>query len=583
MNSQVMEKIAAMAKLYPTAEAAVLPALQEAQKSGPGYLSESDLTDIAAALKVPRAKVYASCSYYSMLNRKPVGKYHLEVDTNIPAMLAGAEQLVAHLEKTLGIRAGETTPDGLFTLSTVEDLGACGTCPVIQVGDRYFEEMTLAKADQLIASLRRGELPKTASKITVGGERKILLRRVGLKDSASIATYIADGGYKALEKALGMPSEAVAAEVKAANLRGRGGAGFPAGTKWGFLPKNSDKPVYLICNADEGEPGTFKDRQIMEHDPHLLIEGMTIAGYAIGAKQGFIYIRGEFAWIADILEKAIAEAKKSGKIGQKILGRNFDFEISLHRGAGAYVCGEETALIESLEGKRGNPRIRPPFPAIAGLHGCPTIVNNVETLATVPFIIENGEAAFRKIGTPNNFGPKLFGVSGHVNQPGVYEFPLGVPLRDILAAAGGVKGKLKAIIPGGLSTAIMTAEEMGDLNIPMDFDNLIKRGTSLGSGGIMVMNDTVSIPKVALRAIQFYMHESCGQCTPCREGSRVIEALLAKIVAGHGTKKDLDTVMDLALTIKGTTLCPTGEAFSVPIEAMVRKFYSEFETLVRPG
>jgi NADH:ubiquinone oxidoreductase subunit F (NADH-binding) len=308
---------------------------------------------------------------------------------------------------------------------------------------------------------------------------------------------------------------------------------------------------------------------------------MAISGYAIGASKGYIYIRGEFAWIADILERAAQEARDSGKLGANILGKGFTFDISIHRGAGAYVCGEETALIESLEGKRGYPRMRPPFPAVSGLFGCPTIVNNVETLSLVPYIVEKGEAEFRKIGTPNNSGPKLFGVSGHVLKPGVYEFPLGTPLRDILKAAGGVKGKLKAIIPGGLSTAIMTAEELGDCNIPMDYDSLPKRGTSLGSGGIMVMNDSVAIPAIALRTIEFYAHECCGQCMPCREGSSVIKQLLSKMIAGKGSQEDLKNVLWLTDTIKGTTLCPTGEAFSVPIGAMVKKFRNEFDMLVK--
>ncbi|HNR13718.1 MAG TPA: NADH-quinone oxidoreductase subunit NuoF [Thermodesulfobacteriota bacterium] len=580
MNEQVRERIAEISMQYTNPEAAVLAALQEAQKSG-GYLQQEDMAEVASILKVPLSAVFASCSYYSMLNRKPVGKYHIEIDTNIPAMLAGSGELLAHVEKRLGIRAGETTKDGLFTLSTVEDLGACGTCPVIQVGDRYFEEMTPEKADELIESLRRNEIPESKSKVAVGGDRKVLLRRVGRPDSTTISSYIEDGGYQALKKALTMKPADVTSEVKASGLRGRGGAGFPAGVKWGFLPKDSVKPVYLICNADEGEPGTFKDRQIMEYDPHLLLEGMAIAGYAIGAKRGFIYIRGEFAWIADILERAVKEARSSGKLGKNILGTSFDFDISIHRGAGAYVCGEETALIESLEGKRGNPRVRPPFPAVSGLFGCPTIVNNVETLSLVPFIIEKGEAAFREIGTLNNFGPKLFGVSGHVQRPGVYEFPLGTPLCDILEAAGSVKGKLKAIIPGGLSTAVLTAEELGDCTIPMDYDNLLKRGTALGSGGIIVMNDTVSMPAIALRTIQFYAHESCGQCTPCREGSSVIRALLAKLIAGKGTPEDIEIMLDLTSAIKGTTICPTGEAFCVPIEAMIRKFRSEFDALVQ--
>lgn len=383
----------------------------------------------------------------------------------------------------------------------------------------------------------------------------------------------------ALRKALEMKPADVAFEVRDAKLLGRGGAGFPAGVKWVLAGGASGAKKYVVCNADEGEPGTFKDRQIMEFDPHLLIEGMTISGYGIGAKLGFIYIRGEFAWIAEILDRAVAEARAAGFLGENILGKGFDFDIVVHLGAGAYVCGEETALIESLEGKRGNPRLKPPFPAVVGLYGCPTIVNNVETLASVPFIIEDGAAAFMKFGQANNFGPKIFGISGHVKRPGTYEYPLGTPLSVLLDAAGGVDGNLKAVIVGGLSVPILTAAEAQRL--VMDYDSCLKAGTMLGSGGIMVMNDTTSIPHVALRAIRFYAHESCGQCTPCRQGSHTVAALLGKIVAGKGTLADIDLVLRLCREIKGTTLCPTGEAFAVPIEAMITKFRGEFEALAR--
>jgi NADH:ubiquinone oxidoreductase subunit F (NADH-binding)/NADH:ubiquinone oxidoreductase subunit E len=582
MEQQLCEKIAAMAKAYPKPEAAILVALQEVSRGRNGALNKEDLEDVASALGVPLGKIYSSCSYYSMLRLGPMGKYHLQVDTNIPGMLAGANELLDHIRKRLGIRVGETTPDGLITLSSVEDLGFAGTCPVIQVGDRYYEEMTPERADSLIDCLRRNELPKATSRITVGGNRRILLKRVGLLHSTSLSRYLATDGYRALAKALTMSRELVIQEVKKSNLRGRGGAGFPTGVKWEFIPRDDHKPIYLVCNADEGEPGTFKDRQILEYDPHLLLEGMAIAAYALGVGQGYIYIRGEFAHIAEILEHAIEEAQGAGKLGQGILGTDFSFDITVRRGAGSYVCGEETALIESLEGKRGNPRRRPPFPAIEGLFGCPTIVNNVETLATVPFIVEHGAQEFRKIGTPNNFGTKLFCVSGHVNNPGVFEFPLGTPLKTILDAAGSVKGELKAIIPGGLSTAILTAAELGDLSMPTDYDHLLKKNSALGSGAIIVINRTVSIPEVALRTIQFYAHESCGQCIPCREGSFVISSLLSKVVSGEGTRRDLEMVLALTSTIRGATLCPTGEAFSVPIAAMVSKFYPEFEALLKP-
>ena len=375
-----------------------------------------------------------------------------------------------------------------------------------------------------------------------------------------------------------MKPEEIVAEVSASGLRGRGGAGFPTGRKWECVDRESGRPVYLVCNADEGEPGTFKDRQIMEYDPHLLIESMAVAAYAIGAKLAFIYIRGEFGWIADILERAIEEARERNLLGKDILGRGVDLDIIVHRGAGSYVCGEETALLASLEGRRGNPRPRPPYPAYQGLYGCPTVVNNVETLACVPYIVERGAEAFREIGVPGNYGPKIFGVSGHVNKPGAFEFPLGTALAEILEAAGGVKGKWKAVIVGGLSTPILTAEEAADLR--MDYDSCVERGAMLGSGGIIVMNELANIPAVAMRTIEFYADESCGKCTPCRDGSRVIRRLLTKLVHGKGRRGDVDKLYHLCDVMKGTTLCPTGDSFCVPIQTMIRKFRQEFDEFV---
>jgi NADH-quinone oxidoreductase F subunit len=579
MHAELKQSIEAIAARYPDRQSALLPALHLVQKHAQGVISSDDLTAVARIIGVSVAEAYGVQTYYTMFRREPVGRFHLQVDTNIPAMLAGAEEIVAHLERTLGIRVGETTKDGLFTLSTVEDLASCGTCPVIQVNDRYYEEMTIARTDALLANLRKGVMPEMPVEAHFGSQCNVLLARRAMPNATDIDTYIKSGGYQALERALAMSPENIVAEVKAANLRGRGGAGFPAGVKWGFLPKDGGKPIYLVCNADEGEPGTFKDRQIMEYDPHLLIEGMIIAGHAIGAKLGFIYIRGEFAWIAEILERAIEQARSRGLLGKSIMGKCVEFDIIVHLGAGAYVCGEETALIESLEGKRGNPRLKPPFPAVVGLYGCPTIVNNVETLALVPYIVEHGAQAFMKFGTPNNFGPKIFGISGHVHRPGAYEFPLGTPLATLLDAAGGVVGKLKAVIVGGLSVPILTAQEAEGL--AMDYDSCQKKGTMLGSGGIIVMNETASIPEIALRTIRFYAHESCGQCTPCREGSDTIASLLARNVAGQGTSADIDLILKLCAGVTGSTLCPTGEAFAMPIEAMVTKFRDEFEARVR--
>lgn len=572
METENQERIENIISKYPKKESAVLPIMHLLQEQEEGnYLTDAAMETAAKAVGLRQGGIYGIATYYTMFNTKPVGKYHLQVDTCVPGYLHGADEIVEHLTQKLGIGVGETTQDGMFTLSTVQDLASCATGPVIQVNDRYYENMTVAKTDELIEALKKGETPENDPSMTVVSECGILLNDRTQPDCRTLAFYKKNGGYQSLAKALTMQPADVVNEVKAAQIRGRGGAGFPAGTKWTFLPKNDPRPVYLICNADEGEPGTFKDRQIMEFNPHLVIEGIAISAYAIGAKKAFIYVRGEFAWIADILETAIDEAARDGQLGH--------VDIVIHLGAGSYVCGDETAQIESLEGKRGFPRAKPPFPASYGLYGNPTVVNNVETLASVPYIIQYGAEAFKQIGVPNNYGPKIFGVSGHVNKPGVFEYPLGTPLKTILDAAGGVKGKLKGVIVGGLSVAILTAEEAEGLTL--DYDACMKAGTSLGSGGIMVINDTVSIPELALRTIEFYAHESCGQCTPCRQGTHVIMSKLQGLIEGRGTLEDIDRVIELCSTIRGLTLCPTGEAFSVPIKAMVTKFRPEFEALVQ--
>ncbi|OYV97597.1 MAG: NADH-quinone oxidoreductase subunit F [Acidobacteria bacterium 21-70-11] len=406
----------------------------------------------------------------------------------------------------------------------------------------------------------------------------VLLRARGVPDSRSIATYLAAGGYEGWKKALGMGPDAVTKEVLDSELRGRGGAGFPTGRKWSFVPKDHPGPRYLVCNADESEPGTFKDREIIEYDPHQVVEGVAIASFAIKANTAYIYIRGEFARWAKILEDAIAEARQRGFLGKNIMGSSFDLDIWVHRGAGAYICGEETALLESIEGKRGFPRLKPPFPAVVGVFGKPTVINNVETLACVPHIIVRGAAWFSSIGRPKNTGPKLFCVSGHVNRPGVFELPLGVTFREIIEEhAGGVRGgrKLKAFFPGGSSAPILTADEV---DTGADFDACAAAGTMLGSGGVIVFDDTVDMVEVADNVAHFYAHESCGQCTPCREGSDWCMDILDRIVAGHGRPADPDTLLRICrFSSAGMTICPLGDAFALPISSIVNKYRSEFE------
>ncbi len=410
---------------------------------------------------------------------------------------------------------------------------------------------------------------------------KILSRNINVPDSQSLDVYIKRGGYDALKKALSLPSEKVISIVAESGLRGRGGAGFPAGMKWKLLPADRTAARYLICNADEGEPGTFKDRQIIELDPHLLIEGMTIAAYAIGACRGFIYIRGEYDWIARVLVRALREAEDKGFSGVDILNSGHQFCIDVFRGAGSYICGEETALIESLEGKAGRPRLKPPFPAAFGLYGQPTVVQNVATLASIPFIINMGPDVFKSFGKPRSYGTMLFGICGHVNKSGVYEYPMGTSLKKLIyEVAGGIKDnkKLKAVIPGGLSAPILKADE---IDIEMDFDSLIAAGSILGTGGIIVLDEDVSIPFVAQKAARFFAHESCGQCTPCREGTSMLKLLIDRIAAAEGSLADIEQVLRLCRYIKGSTLCAMGDAAAFSVGTMVKKFREEFEALVK--
>ena len=401
----------------------------------------------------------------------------------------------------------------------------------------------------------------------------------------NIDTYIANGGFEALKKALYMPQDAVTEEVKKSGLRGRGGACFPTGLKWTFMPKNSDKPKYLAVNGDESEPGSFKDRQIFEHNPYQLIEGILIAGYAMGITAAYIYIRGEYHKWLKLLDKAIETAYERGFIGDKMketLGTDFKMDIYTHKGAGAYVCGEETALMNSIEGVRGYPRVKPPFPAQFGLWGMPTTVNNVETISTVPPIIKMGGEEFAKIGAPKHTGTLLFGVSGHVNKPGVYELPTGTLLTDIIyEVCGGVPGnkKIKAVIPGGSSMPPLRGDEIED--VKMDEESLKPLGTHIGTGGIMVMDEDTDIVKVALRISHFYHHESCGQCTPCREGTGWMEKILHRIEQGDATSKDLDLIVSVANNIEGRTICALGDAAAWPIRGFVTKFRDEFEKSIK--
>jgi len=412
---------------------------------------------------------------------------------------------------------------------------------------------------------------------------KIFTRNFHLKDSHTLGVYRETGGYTALAKALRMEAATITEEVKKSNLRGLGGAAFPAGTKWSFIPKGSTAPKYLVVNADEGEPGTFKDRYLLERDPHSLIEGMIISARAIDSHLGFVYIRGEYIQPWRIFSGAVREAYAAGLLGKNVLGSGFDFDIVVHRGAGAYICGEETGLLSSLEGKKGWPKIKPPFPAVKGAFGQPTIVNNVETLAAVPHIINRGPEWFASLGTKSQGGTRLYSVSGHVVKPGVVEAPVSITLRSLIYdECGGIRNgrRLKAVVPGGSSAAILTADE---IDITMDVDGPKNAGTMIGSAGVIVMDDTVSIPDALVVVARFYAHESCGQCTPCRESTGWIYKMAHRIVEGKGRKEDLDTILDVAKRGAGTTICAFYDGAVGPYISYVEKFRDEFDALIRSG
>ena len=583
MSPQLTARFERLQNAYPVKRSALIPMLMYAQDEF-GYISDEVIAEIAARLELRTVQVEETLEYYSMLHRKPMGKYHVQVCTNVACMLRGGNELLDRAKKRLEIGHKEVTKDGVFSLEEVECIGACTGAPALQINYDFYENLTPATFDRLIQELDFG---RRAEPVTVisgalhareAGEIPVISKRWGIENSTKIDVFLKHGGYQALEKALKqMTPESIIDEMKKSNLRGRGGAGFPTGMKWSFVPKDSQKAKYVICNADESEPGTCKDRPLMEMDPHQLIEGMVIAGRAIGSHQGFIYIRGEYRYVLDIVQGAITEAYERGYLGKNILESGFDYDLLIHTGAGAYECGEESALMESLEGKRGYPRIKPPFPAVVGLYGCPTIINNVETLSAVPAIILGGGEAYANLGTPKNGGTRLLCVAGHVNKPGIYEIPLGMNMKEfIYGMAGGITGgkKLKAVIPGGSSCPLLTADE---IDIPMDYDSVAKAGSMLGSGGMVVMDEDTCMVDMARRIMHFYAHESCGWCIPCREGTTWLRKMLERLHAGYGREQDIDMLSELSKNILGRSFCPLGDAAAMPTISIVQKWRNEFE------
>jgi NADH-quinone oxidoreductase subunit F len=563
---------------YPVKRSALLPALHLLQRQE-GWLTPEAIEYAARLFDLTAAQVHDTATYYTMYRFKPYGQTHVEVCTNLSCALAGADALVEHACRKLGVAEGEMTPDGRFTVNRVECLAACGGGPAVQINGEWLENATAADIDRVLAGetvYRPFAWPKSA------GET-ILLRNVWKKGSATLDVYQAGGGYANLKKYLQMKPEDIVETLKKSSLRGRGGAGFPTGMKWGFLPKDV-MPRYLCVNADESEPGTYKDRLIIEKDPHQLLEATVVSAYAIRCTKAFIYVRGEFHEGLRALGRALEEARAAGYVGKDILGTGAEVDVVIHGGAGAYECGEESALLESLEGKRGQPRLRPPYPAVQGLYQKPTIINNVESIVCVPLVLERGPEWFSSYGVEKNGGPKLYCVSGQVRRPGTYEAPMGrITLRQLIedpAYGGGMREgrRLKAVVPGGSSTPVLTASE---IDVPMTFDDLAKAGSMLGSAGTIVMDDTTCMVWMAQRLTYFYKHESCGKCSPCREGTGWMLRLLDRIEAGEATEKDLDTLWAVCDSIGGKTLCPFGDAAIAPPQSTLKKFREEYEYHVR--
>ncbi len=586
MLADVVPTFGSVRQCYEQPKAAMLPILWLIQNKQ-GYICAKAEAWAAQFLGVARSHVREVVSFYNMFHTKPVGRRELRVCTSLPCLLRGSDKVLEHIKDRLNISPGETTQNQQLTLTEVECLCACEMSPMAQLDETFIGPLDGKTLDVVLRSAL--ENPKNSAPLLVpepyiSTDGPVLSHRFKKPEGSWLKEYLADGGYVAAKKVLtSMTPQQVIDEISKSNLRGLGGAGFPTGRKWSFVPKDTTKPKYLVVNADEGEPGTFKDRYILERDPHALLEGMIISAYAIGSHKAYVYIRGEYFRPAKRLQQAVDEAYRAGWLGKKIQGTGFDLDVVIHSGAGAYICGEETALLTSLEGGKGFPKLKPPFPAISGLFSCPTIVNNVETLACVPFIIRNGAEQFAKIGTPKQGGTRLFCISGHVVRPGVYERPVSIRLRELIEKdAGGICNgkKLKAVIPGGISAKILTANE---IDVSMDFDSLLAAGTMAGSGGVIVMDETTSMVEALGSAAKFFAHESCGQCSPCREGTGWVKRILDRIMDGRGTLQDLDELLAIASDMEGNTICVFADAAAWPVQSYIMKFRDEFERFIRSG
>ena len=613
LSPQTQAAIARARGHYPNAQAALIPVLHLIQDEV-GHLSDAALEQAAGLLDLPLSHVFGVATFYTMFRREKPARHRLHVCSNMGCVVRSGYDAMAHVGKRLGIRPGQTTQDGQISLDEDDDMIGCEHGASVAIGSTWHRGLTAEKLDRLLDDLREksasnGHAVPPIDALAVfrptPGE-KIVSKNIGVPDIRKLSTYRARGGWMAFGKALSMQRAAIVDEVKASNLRGRGGAGFFTGMKWSFLPKDA-KQVYLVCNADESEPGTFKDRVLIAGDPHLLVEGMAVAAYALGCAHAYIYIRGEMVSEAKILQAAVDEAYAVGLLGKahtSVMG-SYTLDITVHRGAGAYICGEETSLLNSLEGQRGWPRMKPPFPAVRGLFGQPTIVNNVETLMNIPEIVSHGGATFAKQGMGKSGGTRVLSVSGHVNRPGVFELPMGISFRQLIDEhCGGMLGgrRLKGLIPGGSSMPVLDASE---IDVPIEFDTLMtdsrikdvevspsvafdmgggkRLKTMAGSGGVVVFDETTDVVAFCATIMRFYAHESCGQCTPCREGTAWLARACTRLADGEGRPGDVELLGSIAAGIAGNTICPLGEAAAWPMLAFLTKFRADFEAKRKAG
>lgn len=549
-------------------QTALLPALHSAQKMY-GYISPQVAKEVGYILGVPMAEVYGVIDFYTMLYQRPVGDRVLRVCTDPSCALGGGHEILANLCSRLNISPGGTSDDGAITVESSPCLGLCDHAPAV-----LYDENPIGPVNPTdIDSLFHADVTKSAT--VFDGTIRILTANCTNGKPTKLIDYEASGGYEAVRISLASAQQAVITKIKSSGLVGRGGAAFPTGIKWESAAAAPGDVKYLVCNADESEPGTFKDRVLMENDPHLVLEGMIIAAYAIGAHRGYVYIRGEYPYVYQIMSDAVEDAREAGYLGEDILKSGFDFDIELRLGAGAYICGEETALFESIEGRRGFPRIKPPFPTTNGLFGQPTVINNVETLCNVPHIIKHGAHAYRQLGTADSPGMKLFCLSGDVKRPGLYELPFGVTLRELIFELGGGirdNNTLKGVLLGGAAGSFATPDH---LDIPMSFEHLQAAGLQIGSGVVVVFDDTRELGIVLEQIARFFVHESCGQCFPCRIGTEQLHKIIDKINSGDGCLDDLEKIENLCDLMRTTSLCGLGQSAPNPFQSALKFFRHE--------